>query len=176
MLSSKGATGRALNGQLDLALQFAGGIVTAHFPAIPAGAPHASFAVHGQAVRGTRLVVAEQHKRAAVRDRAGRRVEIIGIDHAARRIGIVHRPVVQAPPDAVRHADAGFQRVNGKAGVEAIQGARRAGRDRPGPKTTLAVNDAVVETRVRFAGFRVGDELGRAGAADSRRQSHRASP
>jgi len=169
------------DGHFDLALQLAGGIVTAQ-PFQPSQRalhtnPGCSTA---RPSGGTRLVVAEQQQTGggSLSRRSPR--QVIGIDHAARRIGIVHRPVVQAPPDAVRTRRRRFLAyLNGKVGDRG--GTRRsfgARRDRPGPKkkTTLAINDAVVERAVRFASFRVGDELGRLGLRIPEGQSHRASP
>src|SRR5260370_41112994 len=107
ILASKGATGGILYRQPDCSRYPATGVIASDLPPSPIRAPDKALAIHSEAV-GHALFAGCVNKRAAILDSAASSIEIVYIDHAQWRIGIIHQLVIGTPANPVRDAHASF--------------------------------------------------------------------
>jgi hypothetical protein len=147
---AKGARGDVGGGQIDRLQKPAFHWVPAgHLATLPQGDPEHALAVDRHAIR-----VAHPGRNAdrdaAIGDLARFQVIIEAVDVARGGVDIVHRPVIQAPHDAVRDRDPLQHLVHAKIGVQAPQVADVAcpvqgqgARPEPARRVALAVVKAV---------------------------------
>src|SRR6185312_15260075 len=99
-------------GELDLALELARRIIAPQRASTVDGAPVEALAIDSGAVRPAIVGrIRQVGEDALVRRRAALGVVVPGPDRARRGVGVIHRPAVRAPGEAIRGMDTGGHRV-----------------------------------------------------------------